>query len=315
MAKFIDRNLSRRGRMTVETPTAESAAKTRSSAGGIIWVASFPKSGNTWTRTFLHNLVRLQSGDTEVQLINELNRFSTWDINKKYYTDLLGYPPGPEDRNAIAAARHRVQEKIADAGDGVVFVKTHHALVQDRGHSTINFAVTSGAIYIIRNPLDVAISYAHHMNCSTDDAIERMATENVETDVTEKTVYEVYGSWSQHVWSWTRAPHRAIIVMRYEDMLADPQSAFHRLTQHLLMAPSKTELTEAIERSSFEKLKEQEEKEGFREKPKAAERFFREGRSGQWQNILTPLQVDRIVRDHGEQMVRFGYLNKDGAPV
>ncbi len=103
--------------------------------------------------------------------------------------------------------------------------------------------------------------------------------------------------------------------MRYEDMLADPQSAFHRLTQHLLLNATKEQLAEAIEHSSFEKLKEQEDKEGFREKPKVAERFFREGRSGQWREVLTPAQVDRIIRDHREQMLRFGYLNKNITPA
>ena len=295
----------------LETP-AETTAAPRA---GIIWIASFPKSGNTWTRTFLHNFVKIQSGEEETQRINELNRFSTWDINKKYYTKFLGYTPGPDHRREIAGVRHKVHQQIADAGDGVIFVKTHHALVMDRGHSTINFSVTSGAIYIIRNPLDVAISYAHHMNSSIDSAIERMGTENVETDITEKTVYEVYGSWSQHVWSWTRTPHRAIIVMRYEDMVADPYAAFGRLTQHLSLNGTKEQLAEAIDRSSFEKLKEQEDKEGFREKPKSAERFFREGRSDQWKEVLTPLQVERIIRDHGEQMMRFGYLKNDGTPT
>ena len=87
----------------------------------------------------------------------------TWEISKALYTQLLGYQPGPEHQNEIAAIRHKVHEQIADAADGMVFVKTHHALVMDRGCSTLNFAATSGAIYIVRNPLDVAISYAHHI--------------------------------------------------------------------------------------------------------------------------------------------------------
>ena len=301
--------------MNLQTTRDAQAATAAAPRPGILWIASFPKSGNTWIRTFLHNLVKIQSGEFEAQQINELNRFSTWDINKQHYTKLLGYAPGPDHRREIASVRHRVQAQIADAGEGVVFVKTHHALVMDRGYSTINFAVTSGAVYVIRNPLDVAISYAHHMNLSIDEAMERMATENAETDISEKTVYEVYGSWSQHVWSWTRKPHPAIIVMRYEDMMADPHKAFGQMTRHLLLDSTQEQLEQAIGQSSFEKLKEQEDKEGFREKPKVAKRFFREGRSGQWKEVLAPLQVERIIRDHGEQMTRFGYLNADGTPV
>jgi hypothetical protein len=282
---------------------------------GIVWIASFPKSGNTWTRTFLHNLVNIQSGNTEAQRINEMNRFSTWDIDKKIYEKLLGYVLRSDQKREIAATRHKVHEYIADGAEGLVFVKSHNALVMDRGYSTINFAVTSGAIYIVRNPLDVAISYAHHMGISIDSTIAKLAAENAETKATTTAVYEVLGSWSQHVMSWTRKPHRAIYVMRYEDMLADPHQAFGRLARHLLLDPTEEQLMHAIDLSSFEKLKEQEEKGGFRERPKEAKRFFREGRAGQWKETLTPLQIQRIIRDHREQMTRFGYLKGDGTPV
>jgi hypothetical protein len=71
------------------------------------------------------------------------------------------------------------------------------------------------------------------------------------------------------------------------------------------------QLAEAVDRSSFDKLREQEEKVGFRERPKTAERFFREGRAGQWKEVLAPAQIERIVKDHGAQMERFGYLPLD----
>jgi len=192
--------------------------------------------------------------------------------------------------------------------DGLLFIKTHQALVVDRGSTTINFEVTAGAIYIVRNPLDVAISYAHHMGSSVDKVIEIMGTSNAELEVSEKQVHEIYGTWSQHVLSWTRKPHQAIYVMRYEDMLAEPEKTFGALARHLLFAPTPGQLAEAIDHTSFDKLKDQEERGGFLERPKRAERFFREGRAGQWKEVLTPQQVDRIVKDHGEQMARFGYL-------
>ena len=180
--------------MNFQPKLGDAAEQATPPRAGIVWIASFPKSGSTWARAFLHNLISIQSGEEAAQRINDMNRFSTWEISKTLYTQLLGYEPGPEHQNEIAAIRHKVHEQIADAADGMVFVKTHHALVMDRGCSTLNFAVTSGAIYIVRNPLDVAISYANHMNCSIDFAIEQMGTENAETEVTERTVYEVYGS-------------------------------------------------------------------------------------------------------------------------
>jgi hypothetical protein len=277
---------------------------------GIVWIASFPKSGNTWTRTFLHNLAKIQSGEKGEQDINQLARFSTWDLDKKIYAQYLGFAPDNEKhRKEIAATRPRVHQHIADSAEGIVFIKTHNAMLVDRGHSAINFAVTAGAIYIVRNPLDVAISYAHHMGKPVDAAMEMIATEDIETAGNEQAVYEIYGSWSQHVWSWTRTPHRALYVMRYEDMLADPERTFGGLARHLLLDPMPDQLREAIELSSFERLQAQEKDKGFRERPKDSdENFFREGRADQWKQVLTQEQIDRIVRDHGEQMQRFGYL-------
>ena len=275
---------------------------------GIVWLASYPKSGNTWTRTFLHNLVHVTSGETQAQPINELNQFSMTSAAKFLFEEVLGFSPTEKHRDQIAAARARAQQHLADQVEGLIFVKTHQALAVDRGHPTINFSVTAGAIYIVRNPLDVAISYAHHLGRSIDRSINLINSNNAETSVSDKQVYELYGSWSQHVLSWTRKPHRAIYVMRYEDMLDEPQKAFGGLARHLLFTPTDDQLADAIDRSSFERLREQEQQEGFRERPERAERFFREGRAGQWKDVLTPAQIKRIVDAHGEQMQRFGYL-------
>jgi hypothetical protein len=280
---------------------------------GIVWIASYPKSGNTWARAFLHNLVRLRNGESGEQDINDMARFSTWELDRKRYARVLGFEPdNAGHRGEIAATRAAVHQQIADAAQGLVLIKTHNALVMDRGHSVINFAVTAGAVYVVRNPLDVAISYAHHSGTSVDAAIDRLAAQDAETDGSDASVYEVHGSWSQHVWSWTRNPHRALHVVRYEDMLADPQKTFGAMARHLQITSTRRHLARAIERSSFARLQAQEREKGFRERPPTADQsFFREGRAGQWREVLTPAQVDRVVRDHGEQMRHFGYLPLD----
>ena len=275
---------------------------------GIVWLASYPKSGNTWTRTFLSNLVTIMAGEEEALDINSINRFSLGENFVSYYKDILGYAPGPEHKQEVANTRHQVQAAIADQFEGMIFVKTHNALVVDHGQSVINFKVTSGAIYIVRNPLDVAISLSFHMDRTIDEAIRTMAMPGVETPINEMRVHEIWGSWSEHVESWTRKPHPTIYVMRYEDMLSDPQKTFGGLARHLLLNPTSAELKLAMERSSFEFVQAQEDKEGFKEKPAHAQRFFREGRAGQWRDILTPRQVASIISAHREQMERFGYL-------
>ena len=280
-----------------------------SANSGIVWLASYPKSGNTWTRAFLSNLAAIMAGEKDPLGVNSINRFSLGENFTRFYKEVCGFEPTPADHRRVAENRHRVQQVIADQFEGLIFCKTHNALVIDRGHSIINFAVTSGAIYIVRNPLDVAISLAHHLDKSIDDAISVMATTDMETPIDQLRVHEVWGSWSQHVDTWTRNPHPAIYVMRYEDMLDEPNETFLGLARHLLLNPTESELTTAIERSSFENLREQEEKEGFQERPKHAEHFFREGRSGQWKDVLAPHQVNAITEAHRHQMTRFGYLS------
>jgi len=275
---------------------------------GTIWLASYPKSGNTWTRNFLHNLINVMAGDDhETQDINRMSRHSTWEISGRPYEKLLGKSLDLCTREEIASVRHQVQQQIADNANGLAFVKTHHALVMDRKKPTINFDITCGAIYIVRNPLDVAISFSHHLNASIDEAIEQMAIEGLETPVNEKSVYEVYSSWSQHVESWTRKPQRTIYVMRYEDMLNKPEATFRGLVDHLLLKPNAIQLERSIELSSFDKLQSQENEKGFKEKPKDAKLFFRAGKANQWQKELNGQQIDRIVKIHRKQMERFNY--------
>jgi hypothetical protein len=273
--------------------------------GGIVWLASYPKSGNTWTRNFLHNL--LYPAD-EPHDINRMSGLTTYEIAERWYAGLL--PPSIPDCSTeqVAAVRAAAQQRIADNADGLVFVKTHNALGADHGRPLINSKVTAGAVYIVRNPLDVAVSYRHHLGTDLDDAILRMGLANHCTRNFEHVVYELMGSWSQHVESWTRKRHRGLHVMRYEDMRADPMRGFGGLAEFLLLSPSKAELARAIEASSFDRLREMEEAAGFFEKPEKAERFFRKGKVDEWRDVLSDDQVRRIVTAHRDQMARFGYV-------
>ena len=99
-------------------------------------------------------------------------------------------------------------------------------------------------------------------------------------------------------------------MLRYEDMLAEPEAAFTRVVEHLGMTPDSERVARAVRFSSFEELRRQEERTGFIERPKHAERFFRAGRSGQWREELPPELAERIRSDHASVMRTFGYLDE-----
>jgi hypothetical protein len=275
---------------------------------GIVWLSSYPRSGNTWTRNFLYSL--LSTGDQAhgTPHINRLHEYSVWDIAATRFEKVLGKKIASASRAEIAAARPKVQKRMVTEASGPIFVKTHNALVLDRGVPTINMKMTAGAVYIVRNPLDVVVSFAHHFGVDLNEAIRRLNHKGVETDVTDEVAYEIYGSWSENVMSWTRKPHPAIYVMRYEDMLASPHATFKGLSAHLLIDASDADIARALDLSSFDKAKEQEKAKGYRERPIQSPAFFREGRAEQWREVLNPEQIARIVAAHREQMARFGYV-------
>jgi hypothetical protein len=273
--------------------------------GAIIWLASYPKSGNTWLRAFLCNLLQNPSKPLD---INRLGEFISSDDRRDLYEAAAGAPLDGLSDAQIAALCPWVQASLAQSAPNAVFVKTHAYLGTRHGTPQINLEVTAGTIYVVRNPLDVVISLADHYGFGLDRAVDALGTSGFASAPNENRVAQVIDTWSVHVESWTRTPHPTLHVVRYEDMLAKPEKTFGAIAAFLQLSPPRARLRKAIEFSSFRTLKKQEAQHGFAERSPVGSRFFREGRSGQWRKVLSPQQVDRIVADHGEQMERFGYL-------
>ncbi len=278
----------------------------------IIWIASYPKSGNTWIRVFIHNLLREITGaDAPPQDINRLHEQTWWEFGAKQFEAVLGKPFTEASHQELAEARPAAQAWMARNGFGPFLAKTHLCVGHDFGTPTINLDVTLAAVYAVRNPLDVAVSYAHHSNEPVDATIAKMAQPNFTSPNRIQHIYETMGSWSQHVASWIGIYNRPVYILRYEDMLANPARSFGGLAKFLRLRPTEEQLEAAIRKSAFSELQRQESESGFREKPPAAGRFFREGTSGQWTRALSPAQVQEIVRAHAPMMQRFGYLQAD----
>lgn len=278
--------------------------------GRILWLASYPKSGNTWMRAFLHNLIVDKGGPLD---LNAMSKGALMDAAYQHYAPLTDHDPRQLPREDIARLRPRMQAALAAGRRGTLLVKTHTALTMLAGHPSHDPELTLGSIYMVRDPRDVAVSYADHLGLSIDGAIDAMARENAQTDASDKGVTEFIGSWSQNVTGWTRQTSGTVLVLRYEDMLAQPGQAFGRVVAFLGLERSPQQVETAIENTSFEQLARQEAQAGFQERSVKQEKFFRRGRSGSWRSMLSSEQAARLVADHGEVMRRFGYL-EDEAP-
>jgi hypothetical protein len=272
---------------------------------GIVWLASYPKSGNTWLRAFLHNFLRDPERAYDINKLTDLTAGESMTYLYRAQDPALDQHFTDE---RIRELRPLVHRTISRSSPDSVLVKTHNALVEEDGYPLISLDLTAGAIYIVRNPLDVVISFSHHNRTTVDNMIEFMANKTAATVSNEKNVYELYDSWSGHVASWTATPSPTLHVVRYEDMLANPQKSFAAVVKFLGIEAPRQRIERAIRLSSFTVLKEQERRQGFRERPSAMEAFFREGKAGQWKKTLTKEQVAAIVAAHREQMARFGYV-------
>ncbi|MFN3461148.1 MAG: sulfotransferase domain-containing protein [Oceanibaculum sp.] len=274
--------------------------------GRLIWLTSYPKSGNTWMRAFLHNLFR---NPPKPAGINELDQFCLSESKPHWYLPYSGGRPTETLSLAeIMEIRPRAHQDMTRAFPDSVFVKTHNFLGESHGYPLVNQAVTAGAIYIVRNPLDVAVSAADHFGLTLDQTIDFMGDDSAATANDASNVPEVLASWSLHVRSWTGRPHPALLVLRYEDMLARPAESFGRVISFLRLPSDRLRLDKALRFSSFKELSRQEKKGGFRERSQNSRNFFRVGKPDQWREALTPEQIRRIVGLHREQMERFGYV-------
>lgn len=276
--------------------------------GALIWLASYPKSGNTWMRSFLHNLL---TDAREPADINELDQFCVGESGIGWYQRHTAMPLDRLTFEELARIRPLAQADLTRVHSDSVFVKTHNFLGSSFGQPLHNMDVTAGAIYIVRNPLDVVLSVANHFGITVDEAIAQLANPSTGTALTDLHVPEFHSSWSIHVESWTGAPSPNLLVLRYEDLLAEPRRYFGRVAKFLGLRPPEERLARAIRNSSFKILKEQEQRKGFKERPELAQAFFREGRKDQWREKLLPDQVRQIISDHHVQMARFGYIPKD----
>lgn len=274
---------------------------------GIVWLASYPKSGNTWVRVLLANY--RHNGKEPV----DINRLDTTPIasGRELFDELVGLPASDLLPEEIDSLRHEAYARLAETGSGPCFLKIHDAYVSPRGRPLVPRRGTLGALYIIRNPLDVAVSYAHHSSWSlartvrhmNDDSFAMAAGSNrLPAQLRQRLL-----SWSGHVRSWVDAAPFPVHVVRFEDLKAHPADTFAKLLDFVSIPVEPERLRRAVAFSDFSLLREMEKERGFKEKAPGAQAFFRSGEVGAWRDGLGLELARRLVERHSQVMERFGY--------
>lgn len=280
-------------------------------AGNIVWLASYPKSGNTWVRLLLGNLLNLADDDDAAS--QDFNALPGIASARWPFDHLLGANTYELSKDEIDRSRPDVYRGIsAQAGD-VVFMKAHDSFqVNSDGEPIFPGDCSRGAVYIVRNPLDVAVSYSHHRGDSSfEKTVRSMSDPNMEIGGNNREqLHQLLGDWSQHYRSWTSQSEVPVLVVRYEDLQADTAGKLQQIAEFAGLDDSKFAMSyeQAAEASRFERLQKIEAEKGFNERPLKSERFFRSGRSGEGKEKLSPQLQQELTSRHTAVMQELGYL-------
>ena len=283
-----------------------------------VWLASYPKSGNTWVRAIvtalgvhphLFHVDQLSSGAQPFGLVAA--------------GSLYGLDPRWLDQSELGVLRNaliriaddradRSEERTGPEGVSAPYLRKTHEVRRAGEGVTEPFPVeaTRAAILVVRDPRDVACSFAPFFGVDLDGAVEGMGSDrgNVEGSPVLSRTAQPWGTWSTHTLSWLSpdVPFPVHLV-RYEDLKVDAVATLGPVFDAIGMGCTRDELAAAVDRVRFDRLADAEAERGFRETSVKTDRFFRRGVSGGWRDELTDDQVAAIEADHAEVMERLGY--------
>jgi hypothetical protein len=275
----------------------------------IVWLASYPKSGNTWFRVFLSNLLDDRDKPADINQLYNTPIASSRDI----FDEATGIPSSELTKDEITRLRPEVYKYIALQSQDILYQKIHDAYLYINDNvPLIPPNITKGAIYFVRNPLDVAISFAHHSAVSIDRMIALMNDPGYtfcsRNDKLHNQLQQKLNTWSGHVKSWTEHSGLPLHIMKYEEMVTTPFPVFKKAVHYLGLNKTDEQIKKALQFSDLKELQKQEKKDGFNEKAPKAKSFFRKGKAGEWKAVLSQKQIKNILSHHGQVMKKFGYM-------
>ena len=274
----------------------------------IIWLTSFPKSGNTWMRHLLSNYYFNEEKVFDFYKSEKIKKFKVQkDFRKKIdKSDIV------KSLNENSQYWIKSQENWKSEGD-ILFLKNHNANVSFKNNFFTNDEISKAIIYIVRDPRDVVISASYFWKKSIDWVIEKICNDEYFTSINERddTDFEFYSTWKINFISWIYAKHTEKvpkILIKYEDLLKDTNKEFNKILDFInKLNGEKTNISQlnfSVENSQFKKLSHSESKNNIENEDK----FFRSGKSNQWINNLSQEQLRKIENSFKNEMRFLGYI-------
>ena len=276
----------------------------------IIWIASYPKSGNTYVRSFLSSYYYSKKGTFDFELLLNIKQFPAFRYSsKKAYTYL------------DAASNWIPNQNSFFKKDENCFLKTHNSLEEYFGKKFTTSAETAGGIYIVRDPRNIISSLCNHYAIDLDKAYTKMTDHN--SSLSLKLADEDYsnftflGTWSNHYWSWKNNMNFKTLIIRYEDLRDNTHEEFRKIlnfienlkgTNNII---NEEKLTNSINSTNFSKLKNKEKMYGFGESTVSKDgkpiNFFNLGFRNKWEELLPKKMSDKIRDEFNNELKDLKY--------
>ena len=277
----------------------------------IIWIASYPKSGNTWLRSIITSLLYTTDGIFDFKLIKKIKQFPT----RNQFQD---FTKNFNDINEISKFWLLAQDKI-NLTEEIKFFKTHNLNCAVNKNSFTNKSHTLGTIYVVRDPRNLVNSIKNHYNKSNDEEaknflISKKILSRVPKD-NEADIATLLGSWSDHYNFWTKR-NSNLLLIKYEDLILDTKKELERiiiyLKKFMTVEINPEKIKNILNTTSFDHLKDLENKGLFNENvydsKKNKIRFFNKGPSNDWTKVLDKKIQDDIEKIFYKEMKELGYI-------
>ena len=283
----------------------------------IIWIASYPKSGNTWIRALLSAYLFSEDGKFSFNLLKNIEQFSS-----KYFLSNIKDNLNYQER--ISKNWIPFQKEI-NKDKKIHLFKTHNAICSINGHKFTDKLNTIGGIYIVRDPRNLILSISHHYGLNFEEAYNFLTNKRkiifpVNHEKKEQKVPEDFnflGDWSSHYQSWKNVNFCPIKIIKYEDILIDDKKIFISILEFLSkffkIQLNKKKISNAINSTSFQKLSQMEDEEGFEEsvflkKVNKKIKFFNLGKKNNWKKSLDDITIKKVENSFRNDMKELNYL-------